>query len=322
MPEIMLGSHTVKSHGVKVARGHVHDWIILLVLGVIDIGLNVIEPFHRFVGKGMMADLRYPFKGDTIPFWAVPIYAVLLPFAIYTIYYFRRRDVYDLHHAILGTLFSLLITGVITDSIKDGVGRPRPNFFWRCFPDGKQVFHPVTLDVVCNGDKGIIKEGYKSFPSGHTSWSFAGLGFLSWYLSGKIRVFDRRGHVGKLCVPFLPLLFAALVGVSRVDDYWHHWTDVFAGGLIGLTVASCCYLQFFPFPHSANGWAPHAYFQKLAESNNGPRTSLRRARSLGMELHEARTSFIRHDKNKEIGETSPESTSPSLDSMEAGTSRY
>ena len=52
-------------------------------------------------------------------------------------------------------------------------------------------------------------------------------------MAGKIRVFDRRGHVGKLCIVFLPLLVAALVGVSRVDDYWHHWQDVFAGGLLG-----------------------------------------------------------------------------------------
>lgn len=64
--------------------------------------------------------------------------------------------------------------------------------------------------------------------------SFAGLGFLAWYLSGKIRAFDRRGHIAKLCIIFLPLLAAALVGVSRVDDYWHHWQDVFAGAVIGL----------------------------------------------------------------------------------------
>ncbi|MBO8631158.1 phosphatase PAP2 family protein, partial [Staphylococcus aureus] len=86
-------------------------------------------------------------------------------------------------------------------------------------------------EVICNGEDHVVKEGHKSFPSGHTSWSFAGLGFLSLYLAGKIKVFDRRGHVAKLCLILLPLLVAALVGISRVDDYWHHWQDVFTGGL-------------------------------------------------------------------------------------------
>jgi hypothetical protein len=102
------------------------------------------------------------------------MYAVLLPVAIFLVVYYRRRDVYDLHHAILGDhtlsspyclfvkdffypicwkkshnalcvftlaglLFSILVTAVITDSIKNAVGRPRPDFFWRCFPDGKDV---------------------------------------------------------------------------------------------------------------------------------------------------------------------------------------
>ncbi|MCH84552.1 lipid phosphate phosphatase 2-like, partial [Trifolium medium] len=114
------------------------------------------------------------------------------------------------------------------------------------------VFDKVTGDVQCTGDKSVIKEGHKSFPSGHTSWSFAGLVYLSWYLSGKVRVFDRRGHVAKLCLVLLPLLTAALIAVSRVDDYWHHWQDVFAGGLIGTTISSFCYLQFFPPPYDSD----------------------------------------------------------------------
>ena len=107
----------------------------------------------------------------------------------------------------------MLITAVITDAIKDGVGRPRPDFFWRCFPDGKdvrllagnstfsshkfifvdlptvqlllscmeskltkthrrtlfQLYDNVTTGVLCHGEKSVIKEGHKSFPSGHAS---------------------------------------------------------------------------------------------------------------------------------------------------------
>ncbi|KAJ8770062.1 hypothetical protein K2173_010093 [Erythroxylum novogranatense] len=312
MPEIQLGRHTVRSHGVKVARAHMHDWLILLLLVVIEVVLNIIEPFHRFVGKDMMTDLSYPLKDNTVPFWAVPIVAILLPFVIILVYYFVRRDVYDLHHAILGLLFSVLITGVITDAIKDAVGRPRPDFFWRCFPDGKGVFDPVTSNVMCTGLKSVIKEGHKSFPSGHTSWSFAGLTFLSWYMSGKIRAFDRRGHVAKLCLVFLPLLVAALVGISRVDDYWHHWQDVFAGGLLGLTVASFCYLQFFPPPYDIDGWGPHAYFQMLAESQSGVQSS-NNINHLAVQQAELQSVYIDAQRGMEIARFNNRDTRPMLE---------
>ncbi|XP_057962057.1 putative lipid phosphate phosphatase 3, chloroplastic isoform X2 [Malania oleifera] len=229
MREVELGAHTIRSHGATVARDHMHDWLILLLLVVIE------------------------------------MYAVLLPIAIFILFYFRRRDVYDLHHGILGLLFSVLITAVITDAIKNAVGRPRPDFFWRCFPDGKDSYDRWG-NAICHGEHSVIREGHKSFPSGHTSWSFAGLGFLSLYLSGKIKVFDRRGHVAKLCIVFLPLLAASLVAISRVDDYWHHWQDVFAAGLLGLFVATICYLQFFPPPYDTDGWGPYAYFRALEDS--------------------------------------------------------
>ncbi|KAK7301640.1 hypothetical protein RJT34_12510 [Clitoria ternatea] len=268
----MMNPQSPRSH---LPLSFKHDWLILMFLGVMEGVLNMIEPFHRYVGKDMMGDLMYPFKEDTIPMWAVPIFSILIPILIFVAFYFVRRDAYDLHHATLGLMFASLITGVITDAIKDAVGRPRPNFFQRCFPDKIPAFDKDTGDVICTGIKAVIKEGYKSFPSGHTSWSFAGLGFLSWYLSGKVRVFDQRGHIGKLCLVLLPLLIAALVGVTRVDDYWHHWTDVFAGALIGIIVASTCYLLLFPYPTHPHGWAPHAFFLTKGDNESSSERGVR-----------------------------------------------
>lgn len=68
-----LGSHTVRSHGVTVARIHMHDWLILMLLVAIYVILNRIDPFHRFIGKDMMADLKYPLKDNTVPSWSVPV---------------------------------------------------------------------------------------------------------------------------------------------------------------------------------------------------------------------------------------------------------
>ncbi|KAJ7299397.1 hypothetical protein O6H91_07G050900 [Diphasiastrum complanatum] len=250
---------------------HLHDWLALLALAVLYGVLMIIHPFYRFVGRFDIDDFRFPLKSDTIPFAVVPVIAIVIPLVFIVVYFIYKRDLQDLHHAILGLLFSVLIAAVITDAIKNACGRPRPDFFWRCFPNGNAIYDSVTQQVQCTGRKADIKEGHKSFPSGHTSWAFAGLGYLSLYLAGKLELFNRRAHLGKLVIVFLPLLGAALVGVSRVDDYKHHWQDVFASGLLGLSIAAICYHQQFPWLHHPNSF--HAYpFKGIAGAhwNNMP----------------------------------------------------
>lgn len=82
MDEVQLGSHTIRSHGFTVARTHMHDWLILVLLVVIWVVILIIHPFYRFVGKDMMDDLRYPLKCNTVPVWAVPVNSVCLIFCI------------------------------------------------------------------------------------------------------------------------------------------------------------------------------------------------------------------------------------------------
>lgn len=73
MREMQLGSHTVRSHGAAIARIHMHDWCIFIFLVLIEVLLNAIHPFYRYVGKDMMTDLRFPLKDNTVPIWAVPV---------------------------------------------------------------------------------------------------------------------------------------------------------------------------------------------------------------------------------------------------------
>jgi diacylglycerol diphosphate phosphatase/phosphatidate phosphatase len=78
------------------------------------------------------------------------------------------------------------------------------------------------------------------------------MSFLSWVLFAKLRVFDGSGHTWKLLAALSPLFVSIAVGITRYSDYWHHWSDIVTGLLLGLTVSALVYRQHYPAVWSAD----------------------------------------------------------------------
>ncbi|XP_052773671.1 phospholipid phosphatase 5-like [Mya arenaria] len=168
--------------------------------------------------------------------------------------YYFTRDLVDFIQFILGSVLSIFLGGSLVNCIKVGVGRPRPDFLERCFPDGT-----IGDPEHCTGDLAAVTEGYKSFPSGHATLCFSCLAFISLYLAGKLHIFNMRGKgsAWRIVVVILPLLWATMIGVSRTADYHHHWQDVTVGSILGLTVAYLTYRSYYPALQRHNSHLPY-----------------------------------------------------------------
>ncbi|KAG8951624.1 hypothetical protein FRC04_005912 [Tulasnella sp. 424] len=160
------------------------------------------------------------------------------------------RSWWDWHNSWLGLILSLGLTGTITNIVKITAGRPRPDLIARCQPAFNSANAPLfgltSASICTQTDIKIMRDGFRSFFSGHSSLSFAGLGFLFWYLAGKMHLFDQRGHAGKAWIAVVPLMGATLVAISRTMDYRHHPTDVLVGSVVGLVISHYAYRQYFP----------------------------------------------------------------------------
>lgn len=246
------------------------DWVFFGVLVLAFVALEFIaNPHRREISREEMESLLYEFKRkNSIPSWAVPFIGVAFPLLFVLAAFQWPRGLLgpieqrELHDLIYALLINVAITATFTSALKESVGRPRPNFLHRCFPtmDTTQIIeyleeNDYQLDIQhdCKASSGTLEEGLKSFPSGHTSWATCSLAFVTFLMLGKLRPFDGRGEVWRLVVSIIPICGAVAVGITRINDYWHHWTDVVAGFGIGFMVAAAIYTMYYPWPFARQG---------------------------------------------------------------------
>lgn len=118
------------------------------------------------------------------------------------------------------TFVSIFLTTFITDVVKNAVGRPRPDLISRCKPTSTTPKDVLVDILVCTEtDHHVLQDGWRSFPSGHSSFAFSGLGFLALFFAGQMHVFRPRTDLTKALLAVSPLIGAAMIAISRCEDY-------------------------------------------------------------------------------------------------------
>lgn len=236
--------------------------ILLLIVCIIHANLH---PHVQYLTEAqLLQDYRRPRIDSITPPWVMLFLVLCVPVVTFVIPYFQTRNSADTIQALLAWSLACAITAFLTETGKLIVGRPRPDFFYRCFPNEK-----VTKDLRCTGNLKDVIEGRKSFPSGHSSFSFCSLGFVSVWLCGKLGVLSRsRGHGVRIVACLAPLVTAAMVAISRCCDHHHHWEDVLAGSIIGYTSSHFCYRQYYHPLDSEESGMPYLYKQMWFDSTS------------------------------------------------------
>jgi len=229
-------------------RMYALDYIVFgLLLGSLFIA-NRFDPFHTMFSLSD-THIQHPFaEKERVPGWLLWTYAIYIPFGVVGVFLLvTRSSVHKIHVSLLGLGVALVLSELLTSLIKDAVGRPRPDLLSRCKPkEGTSTVGLVGVEVCTETNHHRLHDGWRSFPSGHSSFSMCGLGYLSLLLAGQLRALHAGANLLSCIACLVPIALAVSVAISRLEDYRHDPYDVSAGMALGFTVAYFSYRRYYP----------------------------------------------------------------------------
>lgn len=254
----------------------VSDVATFILLGLAYIGVNKMEPFER---QFMLSDVRIQHtytEHQQVLNVALFIYSCVIPFAIILVFgvvFNRKQRAYKMYVALLGLLLLVVTTALVTNALKNYIGRHRPDFLVRCAPrDGTPEHQYVEAKDVCTTlDHERLMDGFRTTPSGHSLISFLGLHYLSLWLFGQFIVGNPMVGGWRAVLCMVPTLGLVLIALTRTQDYRHHFIDVVIGGLIGVLVSWWSYFRLFPWYAHDKAYNPVVYLRVRETETELPR---------------------------------------------------
>ncbi|KAM6506411.1 hypothetical protein FSOLCH5_013393 [Fusarium solani] len=204
---------------MRLLLSYALDWLALIVVAAIAALLGRIEPNKRPFSL-VDPDISFPFTAhETVPPYLLLTLSAVIPICVIAIVSLVfvpgptvpkdtpkalvwKRKLWELHVGWLGLALALISAWFFTEGMKNMYGKPRPDLLSRCEPDVEDAQKYVvggyagesingqlfSADICQQKDSHKLNDGFRSYPSGHSSFSAAGLIYTSLFLASKFAV--------------------------------------------------------------------------------------------------------------------------------------
>ena len=200
----------------RLVLSYVLDWFFILAVFACGAGLSKVDGNRHAFSLDDPA-ISYPYSlHETVSDPVLIVIALVIPALLLFILSMTlvpgptansqtpgalriRRKLWEWNTAWMGLGVAIAGSFFFTEGLKDLSGKPRPDLLARCNPDlsalaiqkyrvGGVAGVRLVDWHICQNNGSMLRDGFASWPSGHASWSWAGLLYLSLWLCSKFNI--------------------------------------------------------------------------------------------------------------------------------------